>query len=44
VKKAASFIFPNSPSGIVGVQYRFNGTCAVKESWFKNKHGVIEMK
>ena len=41
--KAASFIFPNNPSGIVGVQYRFNGTGAVHNTWFENKKGRINL-
>ena len=36
---AASFVFPNSPTGIVGVQYRFNGVGAVRDTWFENKSG-----
>ena len=40
---AASFVFPNSPSGIVGVQYRFNGVGAVRNTWFENKSGRIVM-
>lgn len=35
-KKAHSFTFPNDPTGIVGVQYRFNGVGAVKETKFIN--------
>ncbi|MDF2189882.1 hypothetical protein [Paraflavitalea sp. CAU 1676] len=27
--------FPNDPTGIVGVQYRFEGLGAVKDTWFK---------
>ena len=34
---AASFIFPHDPTGIVGVQYRFNGVGAVRNTWFENK-------
>jgi hypothetical protein len=34
---AASFVFPNNPTGIVGVQYRFNGVGAVRNTWFENK-------
>jgi len=36
---AASFIFPNDPCGIVGVQYRFNGVGSVCNTWFENKSG-----
>ena len=28
--------FPNEPSGIVGVQYRFEGLGAVKDTWFRD--------
>ncbi|MEP7374324.1 MAG: hypothetical protein ABI675_13090 [Chitinophagaceae bacterium] len=40
---AASFVFPNSPSGIVGVQYRFNGVGAVRNTWFETKSRRIVM-
>ena len=40
---ATSFVFPNAPSGIVGVQYRFNGTGSVRNTWFENKDGRIRM-
>lgn len=36
---AASFVFPHDPSGIVGLQYRFNGVGAVRNTWFENKSG-----
>lgn len=42
-KKAYSFLFPNKPTGIVGVQYRFNGAAAVKETRFKAGNKVYEM-
>jgi hypothetical protein len=32
---ACSFEFPNDPTGIVGVQYRFNGPGAVKDARFE---------
>lgn len=38
-KQAASFVFPNEPTGIVGVQYRFNGVGEIKDAWFENKSG-----
>ena len=38
-KQAASFEFPNPATGIVGVQYRFNGTGDVKNAWFENQSG-----
>ena len=41
-KKAHSFTFPNDPTGIVGVQYRFNGGGAVKDTRFSN--GAFELK
>lgn len=37
--KAASFVFPNEATGIVGVQYRFNGLGDIKDAWFENKSG-----
>ena len=40
---AASFVFPNDPTGIVGLQYRFNGVGAVRNTWFENKSGRIVM-
>ncbi|KQS23935.1 hypothetical protein [Dyadobacter sp. Leaf189] len=42
-KKAYTLHFPNEATGIVGVQYRFNGTGAVKDTWFGNKRNVIRM-
>lgn len=39
-KKAHSFTFPNEPQGIVGVQYRFNGAGAVKETCFENQQST----
>ena len=41
-KKAYSFTFPNDPTGIVGVQYRFNGAGAVKGTRFSN--GTFDLK
>lgn len=38
-KKAYEAVFPHAPTGIVGVQYRFNGVGAVKDTWFKSKSG-----
>lgn len=35
--KAYTLDFPNEPTGIVGVQYRMNGTGAVKDTWFEGK-------
>lgn len=42
-KKAYSVTFPNDPTGIVGVQYRFNGAAAVKETRFMSRGKVWEM-
>lgn len=41
--KAYTLIFPNDPSGIVGVQYRFYGASAVKDTRFKANGKVYEM-
>lgn len=38
-KKAIALTIPNKPAGIVGVQYRFNGVGAVKDTWFENDSG-----
>jgi hypothetical protein len=43
-KKAYTLTFPNKPTGIVGVQYRFNGAAAVKEARFKTGEKVYEME
>lgn len=40
---ATSVVFPNQPTGIVGLQYRFNGVGAVRNTWFENKNGRIVM-
>ncbi len=42
-RKATALTFPNSPTGIVGVQYRFNGAGSVKETRFVSKGKVYEM-
>ncbi len=42
-KRAYTLTFPNTPTGIVGVQYRFNGAAAVKETRFMAKGKVWEM-
>lgn len=39
---ACSFTFPHDPTGIVGVQYRFNGPGAVKETRFQWDEEEIE--
>jgi hypothetical protein len=41
-KKAHSFSFPNNPTGIVGVQYRFEGVGAVKDTWIEGAGGRHE--
>ncbi|MCE6993036.1 hypothetical protein [Dyadobacter sp. CY323] len=38
---AYSLNFPHDPTGIVGVQYRFNGTGAVKGTWFQGGGEVV---
>jgi hypothetical protein len=43
-KKTYTLTFPNEPTGVVGVQYRFNGAAAVKETRFVAKGKVYEMK
>jgi hypothetical protein len=40
--QAYTLAFPNGPSGIVGLQYRFNGVGAVKDTWFKDQHMVYD--
>lgn len=42
-EEAYSLTFPNTPTGIVGVQYRFNGAAAVKDTRFTAKGKVYEM-
>jgi hypothetical protein len=42
-KKAYTLTFPNKPTGIVGVQYRFNGPAATKETRFMARGKVWEM-
>lgn len=41
---AYSLTFPHQPTGIVGVQYRFNGPGAVKNASFKNKYKAITLQ
>jgi hypothetical protein len=41
--EAYTFTFPNGPTGVVGVQYRFNGVGAVKETWFEHKGKMERM-
>jgi hypothetical protein len=42
-KKAYTLTFPNKPTGIVGVQYRFNGAAAVKDTRFMAGGKIYEM-
>jgi hypothetical protein len=42
-EKACSLVFPNQPKGVVGVQYRFNGVGAVKDTWFESKGHRIRL-
>ena len=39
-KEAYNLSIPNMPTGVVGVQYRFNGTCAVKNATFYDKNST----
>lgn len=41
--EAYSVDYPNDPTGIVGVQYRFYGEGAVKDTKFVSKHGEFKM-
>jgi hypothetical protein len=41
-EKAYTLTFPNTPTGRVGVQYRFNGVGAVKDTKFESNGRVIE--
>lgn len=43
-KPAWSGTFHDNPEDIVGVQYRFNGTCAVKNARFTTAAGAIDLK
>lgn len=40
--QAYSLTFPNDPTGIVGLQYRFNGVGAVKDTWFRDGKQVYD--
>ena len=40
---AYSLDFPNDPTGVVGVQYRFNGVGAVKDTFFENDNNRIQL-
>jgi hypothetical protein len=43
-KPAYTATFPDNPSDIVGVQYRFTGTCAVKNARFTTANRTIDLK
>jgi hypothetical protein len=43
-KPAYSLRFPNDPTEIVGVQYRFTGTCAVRNARFTTAGRTIDLK
>ncbi|MBO9561664.1 MAG: hypothetical protein J7621_02785 [Niastella sp.] len=40
--QAYSLNFPHEPTGIVGVQYRFYGVGAVKDTWFRDSSTVYD--
>lgn len=40
--QAYSFTFPNESTGIVGLQYRFHGVGAVKDTWFRDGKTVYD--
>lgn len=40
--QAYSLTFRNGPTGIVGLQYRFNGVGAVKDTWFRDGEKVYD--
>jgi hypothetical protein len=42
-KLAFKDTFTNSATDIVGVQYRFNGVGAIKDTWFKGPDGAIKL-
>jgi hypothetical protein len=43
-KPAWSADFPNAPADIIGVQYRFSGTCAVRNARFTTAARTIDLK
>jgi hypothetical protein len=43
-KPAYTTNFPDAPTDIVGVQYRFSGTCAVKNARFTTADRIIDLK
>jgi hypothetical protein len=42
-EEAYSMTFPNTPTGVVGVQYRFNGVGAVKDTRFEFGGSVVKL-
>ena len=40
--QAYTLTFPDDPVGIVGLQYRFGGVGAVKDTWFKDQHTLYD--
>jgi hypothetical protein len=43
-KPAWSANFPDDPTDIIGVQYRFSGTCAVRNARFTTANRIIDLK
>lgn len=41
-REAYQLAIPDNPTGIVGLQYRFNGVGAVKDTWFRSKGKVYD--
>ncbi|QEH41210.1 hypothetical protein [Chitinophaga sp. XS-30] len=41
-REAYQLTIPDKPTGIVGLQYRFNGVGAVKDTWFRSKGKVYD--
>jgi hypothetical protein len=42
-RKAYSLTFPHEATGVVGVQYRFNGVGAVKDTWFQTNDRIVKL-
>lgn len=41
-REAYQLVIPDNPTGIVGLQYRFDGVGAVKDTWFRSKGKVYD--
>ncbi|WP_276481084.1 hypothetical protein [Paraflavitalea pollutisoli] len=41
-KEAYRLTFPNDPTGVVGLQYRFPGVGAIKDTWFRDGDRVYD--